>query len=155
MLALLFSLIAASAAAQSTPPAERLSFFEGTWAREGAGAGSIRESCAWLAGGRRHMVCRSERQTPNGPVHNLLIHSYRGQTYVTYAVMGNGPAWTYTGGPEGDRWIMNLQSTNPTNPQRLRMVITPAKDRIRFVEQSSTNGTDWSTTEDYTHVRVK
>jgi hypothetical protein len=38
MLALLFSLTAASAAAQSTPPIERLSFFEGTWAMEGAPA---------------------------------------------------------------------------------------------------------------------
>jgi hypothetical protein len=35
------------------------------------------------------------------------------------------------------------------------MVITPTTDRIRFVEESSMDGTDWKTTEDYTHVRVK
>lgn len=142
--------------AQAIPPAERLAVFEGTWAREGAQAGSaFSETCAWLAGGRRHMVCHSERQTPAGPVQNLKVHSYRNQTYVVYAVMGNGPAWTYTGGPEGERWIFNFQSDRPNNVQRLRMVITPTGDRLRFVEESSTNGGPWETTEDYTHVRVK
>lgn len=152
---LVLGLSVASGAAQSPPPVERLSVFEGTWAREGAPTDSYRETCAWLPGGRRHLVCQSERQTPNGPVHNVKVHSYRSQTYVVYAVMGNGPAWTYTGGPEGDRWVFNFQSDRPNNPQRLRMVITPAKDRIRFVEESSTNGADWQTTEDYTQVRVK
>lgn len=143
-------------AAQSTPPVERLAVFEGTWAREGAPAtDAFRETCAWLAGGRRHLVCQAERPSANGPVQNLKVHSYRNKTYVVYVAMGNGPAWTYTGGPDGDRWILNFQSDRPDNPQRLRMVITPSPDRIRFVEESSTNDGLWQTTEDYTYVRIK
>ena len=70
-------------------------------------------------------------------------------------VMGDGAAWSYTGGPDDDRWIFNLQSDRPDNPQRMRIVITPTRDRIRFVEESSTNDGPWKTTEDYTYVRVK
>src|SRR5262245_45763221 len=156
VLTLIASLSVAPAAAQTTPPAERLAVFEGTWAREGAPATeTLRETCAWLAGGRRHMVCQSEQKTPQGSVANLRVHSYRQQTYVVHSVMGNGPAWTYTGGPEGDRWIFNFQSGRTDNPPQLRIVITPTRDRMRFVEESSTNGGPWQTTEDYTMVRVK
>ena len=153
---LVAALSVASAAAQSSPPVERLSVFEGTWAREGAPATETsRETCAWLPGGRRHLVCQEEMTTPKGTVANLKVLSYRQKMYVVYAVMGNGPAWTYSGGPEGDKWILNLQSDRPDNPQRLRMVITAAQDRIRYVEESSMNGGPWQTTEDYTMVRVK
>lgn len=144
-------------APQSPRPVERLSVFEGTWTREGPTPGdTLRETCAWLAGGRRHLVCDTEARRPTGPARMLRIHSYQNGSYVVYVAMGDGPAWTYTGGPESDgRWVLNLQSNRSDNPQRLRIVITPAADRIRFVEESSTNGGPWRTTEDYTNVRVR
>jgi hypothetical protein len=143
-------------AVQAPPPVERLSVFEGTWTREDVPAGAtFRETCAWLAGGRRHLVCQTEFQSASRTAQMIKVHSYRQETYVVYAVMGDGQAWTYTGGPDGDRWIFNVQSNRPNDPRRLRIVITPAKDRVRFVEESSTNNGPWQTTEDYTYVRVK
>lgn len=139
--------------AQAPPPSERLVVFEGTWAREGAPADGPREVCSWLAGGRRHLVCQTEAKTAKGTIAALRIHSYRQQTYVVHSVIGNGPAWTYTGGPEGDRWIFTMD--RPNSSQRIRQVITPSQDRIRFVEESSKDNGPWETTEDYTMVKVK
>jgi hypothetical protein len=153
LLSFVFVALAGFDPAAQTPPVERLSVFEGTWTREDAPANvTFRETCAWLAGGRRHMICQAEYKSPNRVAQMIKVHSYRQQTYVTVAVMGDGPASTYTGGPDGSRWIFNLQSDRP---QRLRMVITPAQDRIRFVEESSANDGPWQTTEDYTYIRVK
>lgn len=156
-IALAFTALAGShPAAQSPPPADRLSVFEGTWTREDTPANAtFRETCAWLAGGRRHLVCQAEFKSPNRTGQMIRVHSYRQQTYVVVAFMGDAPTFTYTGGPEGERWVFNLQSDRPDNPQRLRIVITPTNDRIRFVEESSDNNGPWKTTEDYTYVRVK
>jgi hypothetical protein len=145
-----------SSSAQPTPPVERLSVFEGTWTREDAPATvTFRETCAWLAGGRRHMVCQGEYRSANRVTQMLKVFSVREQTYVVFAAIGDSPASTYTGGPDGDRWIFNLQSERPGNPQRRRIVITPARDRIRFVEESSANDGPWQTTEDYSYIRIK
>ncbi len=101
------------------------------------------------------MVCQTENRSPSGHSQMLKVFSYRQETYVAFAAMGDGLSSTYTGGPDGDRWIFNVQSDRPNNPQRLRIVITPTNDRLRFVEESSMNGGPWQTTEDYTYVRVK
>ena len=85
----------------------------------------------------------------------LKVFSYRQETFVVFAAMGDGPSSTHTGGPDGDRWIFTLQSDRPNNPQRMRIVITPTKNRIRFVEESSMNEGSWQMTEDYTYMRVK
>jgi hypothetical protein len=156
-----FAAITLAGFAQATPPpqqgrpVERLSVFEGTWGREGTPTDKFKETCAWLAGGRRHLVCDTETQRPDGASRMLRVHSYRGGTYTVFVAIGDGPTMTYAGGSDGDRWIFNLQSDRPDNPQRLRQIITPTKDRIRFVEESSENGGPWKTTEDYSYVRVK
>ena len=140
---------------QQGRPVERLSVFEGIWAREGTPTDKFKETCAWLAGGRRHLVCDTEAQRTDGPARMLRVHSYRRGTYEVFVAIGDGPTMTYTGGPDGDRWIFNFQSDRPDNPQRLRQVITPTGDKIRFVEESSENGGPWTITEDYSYVRVK
>lgn len=134
---------------------EDLAVFEGTWAREGVPTDRFRETCTWLAGGRRHLVCDTEARLPGGPVRMLRIYSSGGGTYTVYAVIGDGPASLYVGGPEGDQWIFTLRPDRADTPQRRRHVITPTKDRIRFVEEVSENGGPWKTTEDYNYVRAK
>ena len=86
------------------------------------------------------------------PSERLVVFGARGRVKA-HPPMGPGPAWTYTGGPEGDRWIFNTD--RPNNSQRIRQVITPSQDRIRFVEESSKDNGPWETTEDYTMVKVK
>lgn len=136
---------------------ERLAVFEGTWRNtDPAAADSIVEVCAWLEGGRRHMVCRQRWNLPARTVEHATIYSYRGRdsTYIVTALLATGQVWTYHGRPDGNRWTFDLQSNRPDNPQRLRMIVTVVADTIHFVEQSSEQGGPWKITEDYRHVRV-
>lgn len=163
VVALCFGPAAGSAQGRMDPRAprpahERLTVFEGTWREIGsAEATASTETCSWLEGGRRHMICVPRRQTPAGPVEQRTIYSYRGRdsTYLVTALLANGQVWTYLGRPVGNQWIFDFQSDRPSNTQRLRMVLTVAPDTIRFVEESSESNGPWRTTEDYRHVRVR
>lgn len=146
---------------------ERMAVFEGTWtlAPDGASESGTtppakhEETCAWLAGGRRHMVCRSSTEAANGVRREAIqVMSYRGRdsTYVSHLAFPGGAALTYHGRIEGARWIMNLEP-NPSTPAnlRIRTIITPEPDALHFVEEASENGGAWQVTEDYRHRRVR
>lgn len=143
--------------ARARPAHERLAVFEGTWRALDPADPGFQEVCSWLHGGRRHMICRSRRQTPTGHVEQQVAYSYRGRdsTYIVTAFLPTGQVWRYLGRPEADRWTFDLQGDVPGNAQRLRMVVTVAADTIRFVEESSEDGGPWRVTEDYRHVRVR
>lgn len=91
----------------------------------------------------------------------MAIYSYRAadSTYLVYALMRTGEAFSYAGRPDGDRWILDF--VPPTHDvqqrpqQRLRMVITVQQDTIRFVEEYSENGGPWQVSEDYRHLRIQ
>ena len=140
------------------PAHERLSVFEGTWREAGApDSRAVTETCSWLEGGRGHMICAPRRQTASGAVEHRTIYSYRGRdsTYIVTALLATGQVWTYLGRPEGNKWIFDFQPNRPNDTQRLRMVVTVARDTIHFVEESSEGGGPWRITEDYRHVRVR
>ena len=132
-----------------------MAFFEGTWELEPGGIpASIarqagrRETCAWLAGGRRHMVCRTFRAgIGDEPAReSMYILSYRRDdaTYLAYFAFPNGDTLLYHGKVEGDRWVMEMQPS-PLLPKnlRLRTIITPTPNGIRFVEEGSKDGGPW------------
>lgn len=135
------------------PGFERLSVFEGTWRNPAEARGE--ESCGWQAGARRHMICRARIETASGVREQTSIFSYRNRdsTYVVNVLIASGQLFTYMGRVDGDRWVLDLQGS-PGSTQRLRMVVTPEPESIRFVEESSENGGPWQVTEDFTHVRV-
>jgi hypothetical protein len=136
---------------------DRLAVFEGNWTREDAVPPvTFRQTCAWLAGGRRHMVCSARVQRATGTAEEAIwVASSRATdaTFVVYWAPGSGPAMTYTGGPDGDRLIFNLESPSESR-RRMRIVVTPSANALRFVEESSENGGPWRVTEDYKYVRV-
>ena len=150
-----------------SPAHERMAVFEGTWTMApgawfesgAAPAGKAEETCAWLAGGRRHMVCRRWTEAAESGVRREAIQvlSYRDRdsTYVAHFAFPNGATLTYHGRIEGERWVMNLQRT-PLIPSKLRLrtIITPEADGLRFVEEASEEGGTWRVTEDYRYVRV-
>ena len=140
------------------PAHELLSVFEGTWRRaDSADSGAVTETCSWLEGGRRHMICVPRRQTASGILEQRTIYSYRGRdsTYIVTALLATGQVWTYLGRPDGNKWVFDFQADRPNNAQRLRMVVTVARDTIHFVEESYEGGGPWRITEDYRHVRVR
>lgn len=147
-------------------PHERLTVFEGTWEHAdsaipagGARQPAARETCEWLTGGRRHMICRSRYQKPEGVIRERMhILSYRAEdsTYVVYFAFPGGDNLLYHGRVEGDRWIMDMQPS-PLLPKnkRFREIITPTENGLRFVEEVSTDGGPWTVSEDYRMRRVK
>lgn len=151
------------------PAYERMTVFEGTWTMEPgaffAGGGTTpaanEETCAFMSGGRRHMVCRtwSQRTTDSPRRERMYILSYRDRdsTYVAHHAFADGATLTYHGRLEGDRWVMNLQPTPfwPSN-ERLRTIITPVPGGgMRYVEEHSVDGGPWKITEDFRYRKIR
>ncbi len=143
------------------PAHERLAVFEGTWTRADLPPGqTFRDTCAWLAEGRRHMICRQRQESASGAREQVVIYSYRGADamYLVTVFLAGGQVWRYEGQLDGDRWVLNLVSARPDSPQRLRQVVIPKGDTIRFMEEVSENGGPWrlsDPSEDYSYVRVR
>ena len=154
--------------ATPSPAHERMKLFEGTWVPEpdadlkgGAKRSTtLQETCAWLGGGRRHMVCRTSYHVEGYslPRESMYILSYReaDSTYIAHFAFAGGDNLVYHGRLEGDRWILNLQPTPllPAN-KRLREIITVVPEGLRYVEEQSVDGGPWTITEDYRRRRIK
>ena len=142
-------------------PHERMTFFEGTWSLvpvTGKPAAAHEETCAWMAGGRRHMICRSWRERDGVRSDAMYIMSYReeGDIYIVHHAFPSGDTVTYHGKFEGERWMMEMVSA-PGLPKthRFREIITAVPEGVRYVEELSVDGGSWEVTEDYRFRRVK
>ena len=153
----------------ASAPHEKMAFFEGTWSAEpdpaikgnASTAAQAEEVCAWLPGGRRHMVCRSWSQQPGETTRRervqILSYQAHNDTYLAHFAFPNGDTVTYVGRADGDRWVMDMQPSPllPSN-HRFREIITKVGNSLRFVEERSVDGGPWSVTEDYyRHRRLK
>ena len=154
--------------ATPSPAHERMKLFEGTWVPEPAEDGkrgakpssASQEVCAWLSGGRRHLVCRTT-YTVEGysvPRESMYVLSYReaDSIYIAHFAFPSGDNLVYHGRLEGDRWVMDLQPTPllPAN-KRLREIITVVPEGLRYVEEQSVDGGPWTVTEDYRRRRIR
>lgn len=151
----------------ASAPHEKMTFFEGTWSVEpdaevkrGTTTPSHEETCAWLPGGRRHMVCRSWRQRPGETVRRetiqVLSYQEHNGTYLAHFAFPSGDIVTYVGRVEGNRWVMDMQPSPLLPPnERFRETITKVGNGLRFVEERSVDGGPWTITEDYRYRRVK
>jgi hypothetical protein len=149
-------------------PHERMVLFEGTWTMQpnpyfkgqpaGTPVGAGEETCAWLPGGRRHMVCRSWRERDGVRREAMYILSYRAQEniYIAHHAFPDGANLTYHGRIDGERWVMDMVSAPNLRPnQRFRTIITKVPDGLRYVEELSIDEGPWQITEDYRLRRVK
>jgi hypothetical protein len=132
---------------QPTDPYQALSFFEGNWTIAGLPAGTrFDESCTWLGGMRRHLVCRSRTESANGVREGLGVFSYRAAdgTYVYRSYDPNGEVDVLEGRPLGEGWQFNSASGSGTAQRRTRITITPAGERsFTFAEETSVGGGAW------------
>ena len=144
-----------------SPAHERLAVFEGSWIEAGAPADrASRDSCAWLVGGRRHMICRRVTASATGSRELMMIYSYRrsDSTYTVSVLLPGGQVWQYAGRPEGNRWVLYFVNDRPEGAPRLRQVITTVADTLHFVEEASVSDGPWLLTdasEDYRYVRAR
>lgn len=122
-----------------TPAHERMAFFEGTWTvaelpRERA----YRERCAWMEGGRRHMICRARSRTSAGESReSVSMFSFRpaDSTYLYYGLRAGGAVEQLTGRAMPDGWeFLGETGAGPTR-ERKRVTIARLTDgRFRLVE---------------------
>jgi hypothetical protein len=147
------------------PAHERMAIFEGTWVPDSNRTGAplsttLHETCVWLTGGRRHMVCQTTytRDGETAPRASMYVLSYReaDSIYIAHHAFAAGDNLVYHGRPEGDRWILNLQPS-PLLPAstRLREIITVVPEGLRYVEELSVDGGPWTITEDYRRRRIR
>lgn len=144
------ALIPAVAAAQGASPAaasephERLAFFEGLWSiDEVPPTREFRERCAWLEGGRRHMVCRSRSKSAAGEWREgLSMFSYQPAdgSYVYYGLRPSGATQALVGGPTADRNGWEFRGEEGTGAARVRthvQIMRLSDGRIRFTAQTA------------------
>ena len=142
------STIGAQPAAPSSPatpsaPHERLTFFQGEWTIDELPASrELRERCAWLEGGRRHMVCRSRSKSRAGEWRETLsMFSYRpaDSSYAYYGLRPGGATQALVGRLATDgAWEFRGDEGSGAARERTLVRIARLPDgRFRFVEQTA------------------
>lgn len=123
---------AAATPSTSTPGHERLAFFAGEWTVAGSPPErEFRERCAWLEGGRRHMVCRGRSRAATGEWREgVSIFSYRAadSTYLYHGFRSGGAVEALTGRATADGWDFGAELGDGASRQRLRVTITRLPD---------------------------
>ena len=145
--------------ASPSAPHEHLSFFEGFWTVEELPAErAFRERCAWLEGGRRHIVCRSRSKSASGEWREgLSMFSYRptDSTYAYYGLRPSGTTQQLVGRVTSDGAAWEFTGDETRLDGRLRTLVRIARlpnGRFRFVEQTA-RGDSPFTTADTIHYR--
>jgi hypothetical protein len=121
-------------------PHERLTFFEGAWTvADLPPERRYRETCAWMEGGRRHMICRTRSLAQSGQWReSISMFSYRAadSTYLYYGLRSGGAVEALLGRPTADGW--QFSGDRGVGPGRQRVEVTIARlaaGRFRLVER--------------------
>jgi hypothetical protein len=140
-------------------PHERMAFFEGTWTvADAPPEQNFRETCAWLADGRRHMLCRSRWMTPTGPREGLSVFSYSPATadYLYHGFRAGGAVVTHRGVPRDDGWLFTSEQGEGAARTMTRITITRVEGGdTQFTEESATAGGAWEVKAKLRYKRVE
>jgi hypothetical protein len=126
-------------ASAPTPAHERLTFFEGTWTvAEMPLERAYRERCAWMEGGRRHMICRARSRTATGESReSLSMFSYQpsDSSYLYYGLRPGGAVEQLKGRAMPDGWTFFGETGSGPSRERKQVTITRLSNaRFRFIE---------------------
>lgn len=144
-----------------SPAHEALEFFAGSWTlKELPAARQFRETCGWLEGGRRHMVCRSRSLTASGEWRDgISMFSYRSadSTYLYYGLRPNGATETLTGRRLGTAqspgWQFDGGGGQGATRVRTRVTITKeGGGTFRLLEQMAEGDGAWNAGDAVTYV---
>lgn len=144
--------------AAPSEPHEALAFFEGTWTVSGSTAeGAFRETCAWLAEGRRHMVCRSWWGAEGGRREGLSIFSYdpASNEYRYHGFRAGGAVVTQKGERLPAGWLFTSDRGVGSDRLQTRVTIEKlAEGRFGFLSESATGGNPWVVGARVEYIRV-
>lgn len=149
--------IAQPAGAPSAPH-EALAFFEGTWTTSDATPDDdFRETCAWLAEARRHMVCRSAWQTPAGRREGLSIFSYDPvvDEYRYHGFRPGGAVVAHKGQRLPDGWLFTSDRGTGDDRRQTRVtLLRTAADRFRFLSETAEGSKPWQVGARFEYIRI-
>jgi hypothetical protein len=137
----------ASAPPQPSEPHEALSFFEGSWTTsEAKPEENFRETCSWLPTERRHMVCRSQWLTANGPREGLSIFSVDSSSgdYLYNGFRPSGIVVTHRGQRTPKGWIFGSERSLGAERVRTRITIESTPEGgFNFLSETATGDGPW------------
>jgi len=139
-------------------PYEALAFYEGTWTLLSKGHEGYRETCSWMVGGRRHIVCRARQQTASGEREALGVYSYD-PTKGEYLYHGFGSRGTLT--IEVGQRIANgfhFTSERGTGADRVRTrftIVEAADGRVNTVNEVAKGEGPWVVDERLEYLRAR
>jgi len=153
-----------SQSAESSSPAERsehheaLAFYEGTWTIPDKQHEGLRETCSWLAEGRRHIICRSRGQTANRPWESLGVYSYdqtRGE-YLYHGFGSRGSVYIERGRRIPNGFIFTSESGAGADRVRTRFTIAEASGgRVSTVTETAKADEPWVVKERVEYLRTR
>lgn len=139
-------------------PHEALAFFEGTWTTSDAVPGDeFRETCAWLAEGRRHMLCRSRWRTVAGHREGLSIFSYNQASgeYLYHGFRPGGAVATHKGERLPKGWLFTSDRGAGDDRVQTRITIEKtAEGRFSFVSETAKGSKAWQITPKFEYIQI-
>lgn len=147
-----------SSPSERSEPHEALGFYEGTWTILSSKREDFRETCSWLAEGRRHIVCRARYQAAEGPREALGVYSYD-PTQGEYLYHGFGAR----GGVSKERGQriakgFHFTSERGTGADRVRVRFTieeAGQGRVNTVSEKSKADGPWVVEETVEYLRTR
>ena len=106
------------------------------------------EECDWFADGKFHVVCRSDGESPTGPMKGLGIMGYDAGkgVYTHYGVDSSGWSGYSEGTRDGDVWTFTSTERmgDATYHSRFTLKMETPK-RSTFTWEMSEDGSEWVT----------
>jgi hypothetical protein len=137
---------------------EALAFFEGTWTTsDSTPEDDFKETCAWLAEGRRHMICRSSWKTEAGRREGLSIFSYdpSSNEYRYHGFRAGGAVVTHKGQRLPQGWLFMSDRGSGDDRIQSRVIIErTAEGRFGFLSESAKGDKPWSVGAKFEYIRV-
>jgi hypothetical protein len=147
-----------SSPAAPSEPHEALAFFEGTWTTsDSTPEDDVKETCGWLAEGRRHMICRSSWKTDTGRREGLSIFSYdpSSKEYRYHGFRSGGAVVSQKGQRLPKGWLFTSDLGSGDDRVRNRVTIEKlTEDRYSFLSESAKGETSWSVRAKFDYVRI-
>lgn len=147
-----------SSPATPSEPHEALAFFEGTWTTsDSTPEDDFKETCAWLAEGRRHMVCRSSWRTETGRRDGLSIFSYdlASNEYRYHGFRSGGAVVTHKGQRLPNGWLFTSDRGAGADRIQTRVTIEKtAEGRFSFLSENAKGDSPWVMAAKFEYVRA-
>jgi hypothetical protein len=153
-----------SQAATSPPPTERsepheaLGFYEGTWTVSDSKHEGYRETCSWLAGGRRHIVCKAHVQTASGTRETLGTYSYDPTSgdYLAHSFGVSGGVITERGQRIPKGFVFRSERGTGADKVQVRFTIEEAaQGHVNTVTETASAGGPWIVEEKLEYLRTR